>query len=78
MQEVEFLKFIVEWLVNNKEDIQIERIEDELGILLTLKVNKNDMWLVIWKNWSIVTSIRSLLRILWLKINKRINLKVIG
>lgn len=77
MQEVEFLKFIVESLVSNKEDIQIERTEDELWVLLTLKVNKEDMWVIIWKNWNIVTSIRALLKILWSKSNKRINLKVL-
>jgi predicted RNA-binding protein YlqC (UPF0109 family) len=43
MQEVEFLRFIVESLVENKDEIVIERKEDELGVLLTLKVNKNDM-----------------------------------
>lgn len=77
MQEVEFLKFIVESLVSNKEDIKIERTEDELWVLLTLKVNKEDMWVIIWKNWNIVTSIRALLKILWSKSNKRINLKVL-
>lgn len=77
MQEVEFLKFIVESLVSNKEDIVIDRTEDELWILLTLKVNKEDMGVIIWKNWNIVTSIRSLLKILWSKLNKRINLKVL-
>ena len=30
MQEVEFLKFIIESLVENKNDIVIERTEDEL------------------------------------------------
>jgi predicted RNA-binding protein YlqC (UPF0109 family) len=30
MKEVDFLQFIVENLVDNKEDIVIERIEDEL------------------------------------------------
>jgi predicted RNA-binding protein YlqC (UPF0109 family) len=30
MEEVEFLKFIVENLVENPQDIYIERIEDEL------------------------------------------------
>jgi len=30
MKEVEFLQFIVENLVTNKEDIAIERTEDEL------------------------------------------------
>jgi predicted RNA-binding protein YlqC (UPF0109 family) len=43
MQEVEFLRFVVESLVENKDEIVIERKEDELGVLLTLKVNKNDM-----------------------------------
>lgn len=77
MKEVEFLQFIIENLVQNKEDIKIERTEDELWVLLTLKVNKEDMWVVIWKNWGVVTSIRSLLKILWSKTNKRINLKVL-
>ena len=47
MQEVEFLKFVVENLVNNKEDIVIEKKDDELGTLLTLRVNKADMGIII-------------------------------
>lgn len=77
MKEVEFLQFVIESLVENKEDIHIERTEDELGVLLTLKVNKADMGVIIGKNGNIVTSIRSLLRILGTKINKKINLKVL-
>ena len=77
MKEVEFLKFVVEWLVSHPQDISIERKEDELWVLLTLQVNKEDMGVVIWKNGNIVTSIRSLLRILGTKMNKKINLKVL-
>lgn len=77
MQEIEFLKFIVTNLVTNKEEIVIERKEDELGILLTLKVNKEDMWSIIGKNGNIVSSIRTLLKILGSKLWKRINLKVL-
>jgi predicted RNA-binding protein YlqC (UPF0109 family) len=44
---------------------------------LTLKVNSEDMWLIIWKSWNTVNSIRSILKVLWLKIDKRINLKVL-
>jgi len=77
MKEVEFLQFVVENLVTNKDDINIERKEDELWVLLTLKVNKEDMWVIIWKNGNVVTSIRSLLKILWNKIWKRVNLKVL-
>jgi predicted RNA-binding protein YlqC (UPF0109 family) len=43
MKDVEFLQFIVENIVSNKEAITIERTEDELGILLTLKVDSEDM-----------------------------------
>lgn len=77
MKEVEFLKFIVENLVENKDEISINQSEDELWVLLTLKVNKADMWVIIWKNGNIVTSIRALLKILWSKVWKRINLKVL-
>ncbi len=77
MKEVDFLEFIVSNLVNNKNDIVIERSEDELGILLTLKVNKEDMWVIIWKWWNTINSIRTLLRLFWMKIDKRLNLKVL-
>jgi predicted RNA-binding protein YlqC (UPF0109 family) len=40
-------------------------------------VNKNDMWAVIWKWWNTINSIRTLLRLFWMKMNKRINLKVL-
>ena len=77
MKEVEFLKFILEGLVENKEDIDIMRTEDELWVLLTVKVNKDDMWLIIWKWWNTVNSLRSLLKVLGLKIWKRVNLKIL-
>ena len=76
-KEEEFLKFLIENLVKNKEEINISREEDELGILLTLKVNSDDMWLIIWKWWNTVNSIRSLLKVLWSKEGKRVNLKVL-
>ena len=77
MKEVEFLQFIVENLVNNKEDITIERTEDELWVLLTLKVYTQDMWIIIGKSWNTINSIRSILRLFGMKAEKRINLKVL-
>jgi len=77
MKEVDFLQFIVENLVENQEDIVIERTEDELWVLLTLKVNSDDMWIIIGKAWNTVNSIRSLLRLFGMKAEKRINLKVL-
>ena len=77
MKEVEFLQFLVENLVSNTDDIKIERTEDELGILLTLSVNQDDMWIIIWKKGNTINSIRSILRLLWVKLNKKLNLKVL-
>ena len=78
MQEVEFLQYIVENIVTHKEDIKIETQDDELGTLLTLQVHEEDMWIIIGKKWATVNSLRSILRLLWMKIWKKINLKVIG
>lgn len=77
MNEVDFLKFVIENLVENKDSIKIERKEDELGILLTLSVDKSDMWVIIWKSWNTINSLRNIIRIIWIKIWKRINLKVL-
>lgn len=77
MNEEIFLKFIIENIVDNKEAIKIERIEDELWILLTLTVDKNDMGGIIWKGGNTINSIRSVLRLYWVKNDKRINLKVL-
>ncbi len=76
-KEVEFLEYIVHWLVANKQEVKIERIEDELGVLLTLTVSKEDMWVIIWKAWNTVNALRSILRLLWAKLEKKINLKVL-
>ncbi len=74
--EVSFLQYVVENLVANPDDIDIVRTEDELGVLLTLKVNKDDMGIIIGKGGNTINSLRSLLRILGMKLDKRINLKV--
>lgn len=77
MNEVEFLKFIVENVVKNKDAVNIDRKEDELGILLTLTVDKEDMGTIIWKGGATINAIRSILRLYWVKQDKRINLKVL-
>jgi predicted RNA-binding protein YlqC (UPF0109 family) len=76
-KEVDYLQFILEWLISDIESIKIERIEDELGVLLTLSVWKEDMWIVIGKGWNTINSLRTILRLLGVKIWKKINLKVL-
>lgn len=77
MSEVEFLKFVIENLVENKDAINIERKEDELGVLLTVTVDKKDMWVIIGKSGNTINSLRNIIRIFWVKAWKKINLKVL-
>ncbi|USN58006.1 MAG: KH domain-containing protein [Candidatus Peribacteria bacterium] len=77
MKEVEFLQYVVENLVNHPGDIQIERTEDELGTLLTLRVNKEDMGIIIGKSGNTINALRSVLRLLGMKLDKKLNLKVL-
>jgi predicted RNA-binding protein YlqC (UPF0109 family) len=77
MQEVEFLQYLVENIVENTADIKIESRDDELGTLLTLQVNADDMGIIIGKKGSTVNALRSILRLQGMKIGKKITLKVL-
>jgi predicted RNA-binding protein YlqC (UPF0109 family) len=72
----EFLEFIVKALVDHPEDVKIDRKVDEMGVLLTLKVNPEDMGQIIGKAGSTARAIRSLVRIVGLKNHARVNLKI--
>ena len=76
-KELEFLEYMVKSIVIQEDKVSIERIEDELGILLTLQVDKSDMWIIIGKWGNTINSLRTLLRILWVKMGKKINVKVL-
>ena len=72
----EFLEFLVKSLVDNPDDVKVERKVDERGVLLTLWVNPNDMGHVVGRQGSTAKAIRSLLRIVGVKNNSRVNLKI--
>lgn len=72
----EFLEFIVKALVDNPSDVKIDRKVDEMGVLLSLKVNPEDMGQIIGKAGSTARAIRNLVRIVGLKNHARVNLKI--
>jgi len=72
----DFLEFIVKALVDHPEDVKVERKVDEMGVLLSLKVNPEDMGQIIGRSGSTARSIRSLVRIIGLKNHARVNLKI--
>jgi hypothetical protein len=72
----EFLEFIIKALVDHPDDVKVDRKVDEMGVLLSLKVNSEDMGQIIGKEGSTARSIRSLVRIVGLKNHARVNLKI--
>ncbi len=72
----EFLEFIVKALVDNPKEVKVERKVDEMGVLLSLTVNPQDMGQIIGKEGSTAKAIRSLVRIVGLKNHARVNLKI--
>ena len=75
-QDQEFLEFVVKALVDNPSAVQSERRVDEMGVLITLKVDPADMGKIIGRNGQTAKSIRALLRVVGVKNNARVNLKI--
>lgn len=76
MQDKEFLETMVKALVDKPEDVVVERTIDERGVLLTLKVNPEEMGKIIGKQGQTARALRTLLRIIGNKNNSYVNLKV--
>jgi len=72
----EFLEFLVKELVDHPKDVKVERKVDEMGVLLSLKVNPEDMGQIIGREGSTAKAIRNLVRIVGLKNHARVNLKI--
>ncbi len=75
-KDQEFLQFLVESLVDHPKDVKIERKVDEMGVLLSLRVNPEDMGQIIGREGSTAKAIRNLVRIVGLKNHARVNLKI--
>lgn len=75
-KDQEFLEFLIKALVDHPADVQLERTVDEMGVLLTLKVNPEDMGQIIGRSGNTARAIRTLLRVVGAKNNARVNLKI--
>lgn len=72
----EFLEYLVKSLVDHPDDVKVDRKVDEMGVLLSLKVHPLDMGQVVGRQGATAKAIRSLLRIVGIKNNARVNLKI--
>lgn len=74
----QFIEYIVKSVVGNPDDVVVDRIIDEKGVLLTLTVNPEDLGRVIGKRGITAQSLRTLLRALGTKNDARYNLKIVN
>jgi hypothetical protein len=72
----EFLEFVVKALVDNPDSVKVTRTVDEMGVLLTLDVHKDDMGKIIGRAGNTAKAIRTLLRVVGMKNDARVNLKI--
>src|SRR3954464_8453119 len=75
-QDHAFLDYVVKALVDNPDAVVINRSVDEMGVLLTLTVSPDDMGKIIGRDGNIAKAIRTLLRVVGMKHNARVNLKI--
>jgi len=75
-QDQAFLEYVVKGLVDNPDSVVINRTVDEMGVPLLLTVHPDDMGKIIGKAGNTAKSIRTLLRVVGMKTDARVNLKI--
>lgn len=75
-RDKDFLESIVKFLVDSPDAVKTTRTVDEMGVLLTLDVDPNDMGQIIGRRGNTARAIRTLLRVVGAKNNARVNLKI--
>lgn len=76
-KDQKFVEDVVKAIVDNPSDVKTERRVDEMGVLIELHVNPEDMGKIIGKEGRTAKAVRTLLRVLGAKSNARINLKIV-
>jgi hypothetical protein len=75
-EDAQFVEFVVKAIVDNPQDVKVERTVDEMGVLCTLHVNPSDLGQVIGRQGQTAKSIRTLLRVVGAKNHARVNMKI--
>ena len=75
-RDQEFVETVVKYLVDAPDDVSSDRTVDEMGVLITLKVNPQDLGQVIGRQGQTAKAIRTLLRVVGAKNHARVNLKI--
>jgi len=76
-QDVAFVEYVIKSIVDHPDDVKVDRTVDEMGVLISLVVNAEDMGQVIGRSGATAKSVRTLLRVIGARNNARVNLKIV-
>ncbi|MEX2368855.1 MAG: KH domain-containing protein [Candidatus Paceibacterota bacterium] len=75
-EDKDFLEYVVKAIVDYPDDVNVDREVDEMGVLMTLDVHADDMGKVIGRSGNTAKALRTLLRVVGMKNQARVNLKI--
>lgn len=75
-RDQQFLEYVVKSLADHPDDVKIVRVVDQMGVLLTLSVHPDDMGKIIGRSGATAKAIRTILRVVGMKNDARVNLKI--
>lgn len=76
-KDQKFVEDVVKAIVDNPDKVKTDRRVDEMGVLIELEVDPEDMGKIIGKDGRTAKAVRTLLRVMGAKNNARINLKIV-
>lgn len=72
----DILESILTALVNNPQEVKIQRIIDEMGVLLKIKLHPQDMGLVVGRKGENIKAIKTIIKAIGSKNHARVNIKI--
>lgn len=74
--DLDFLLYVVKSIVEQPDLVSAVRVIDDMGVLITLTVGKDDMGKIIGKGGQTAKALRTLLHMYGSRRNERVNLKI--
>jgi len=76
MTPEQYLISIISPLIKHPEDLVVTPSSDEMGVLLSVSLHKEDMGAIIGKSGETAKAIRLLLRIVGIKVGARVSMRI--
>ncbi len=74
---IDFVRYVLEQICSEKEAISVEEINDDHGTMIQVEVADSDMGKLIGKGGQNISALRTLVRIMGVREEKRIAVKIL-